>query len=764
MANTIIFTLTGVIITEKGVESSELLTAQSILKVFGLYIALTFIRMFSLVFCYPLLRKIGYGIDMNHLVVSCWGGLRGAVGLALALVVNHETIELDPSSPEYARKVAQNSDVLLATSGIVFLTLVINALSMPKLCSYLGIDSVTQSKKKLFDEAMQQIELAGKHAEQHIQLDPLFSGANWKRVRQYQFTKPHLSVKKASRTVDVYDIGKAENEEARRRLLVGMKASYWNQFKEGVLGRQAVRELIEITDQVLDQHCKLQEWRVLHNMITVSGTSKIAHRLLHVPLVNRVARRYLFNRLKHGYDCVTSFVSARKESLDGITKTLMKNFDKTAFKTLEEQVTEDITVAKSTLMDIQKYLPEIASSIATSAAAKQVLNTQRKEVKKLLYSGILDIREAAHINGAIEEQLQRLLHVPPSMSLPNKTQLLFEVPWLSHLNERARQMIIEKTKEELFDEGEIIVREGDYSFNMYIVARGIVEIFVKDADGEGLRRQDSISSGSFVGELCWLTHKPRVATAIAASPVICFLLRGKDILEISKHDPSIQAGLLHSAACRLTVMKLMEIPPYDTWQKSVMRKWVFTKWELFTSEMQDLSVTFKQPVYMVSGKCLAIPHKTKKLNKRQLTRAINNADDDSWKSVLVQKIHDIGKMDTTVAKLMKSVDPVPAKKASKPDDTETDDVVGTTMQAPCMIQEEKGTYMTVIFSLGSSVLISPNSIVTSFLFSHLKSPAEEAMMQSSNIEDDDDVGSDTILKRSSLRFNLVEGPTKPNGL
>ena len=44
---------------------------------------------------------------MSHMMVSCWGGLRGAVGLALALVVNHETIDLDPDSPEYARKVEQ---------------------------------------------------------------------------------------------------------------------------------------------------------------------------------------------------------------------------------------------------------------------------------------------------------------------------------------------------------------------------------------------------------------------------------------------------------------------------------------------------------------------------------------------------------------------------------------------------------------------------------------------------------------------------------
>ena len=35
----------------------------------------------------PLLTHIGYTIDWKNAIVITWGGLRGAVGLALALVV-----------------------------------------------------------------------------------------------------------------------------------------------------------------------------------------------------------------------------------------------------------------------------------------------------------------------------------------------------------------------------------------------------------------------------------------------------------------------------------------------------------------------------------------------------------------------------------------------------------------------------------------------------------------------------------------------------
>ena len=35
----------------------------------------------------PVLAHIGYGLSWQNAVILCWGGLRGAVGLALALQV-----------------------------------------------------------------------------------------------------------------------------------------------------------------------------------------------------------------------------------------------------------------------------------------------------------------------------------------------------------------------------------------------------------------------------------------------------------------------------------------------------------------------------------------------------------------------------------------------------------------------------------------------------------------------------------------------------
>ncbi len=82
------------------------------------------IAMFS-----PILSRIGYGLSWQNGVIMTWGGLRGAVGLAMALLVA-QSEELDSQTI--------GSKVLFHTSGIVILTLLINATTIHLLLRMLG--------------------------------------------------------------------------------------------------------------------------------------------------------------------------------------------------------------------------------------------------------------------------------------------------------------------------------------------------------------------------------------------------------------------------------------------------------------------------------------------------------------------------------------------------------------------------------------------------------------------------------------------------
>ena len=83
---------------------------------FLLWIIMTFIRAFVVLVLAPFLTRIGYGLTPKEAAVMVWGGLRGAISLSLALLVDGNHLIGDR-----AREM-----IFLQTVGIVTLTLVIN--------------------------------------------------------------------------------------------------------------------------------------------------------------------------------------------------------------------------------------------------------------------------------------------------------------------------------------------------------------------------------------------------------------------------------------------------------------------------------------------------------------------------------------------------------------------------------------------------------------------------------------------------------------
>ena len=85
-------------------------------------------------------------------------------------------------------------------------------------------------------------------------------------------------------------------------------------FSEGLLGREAVSEIIELTDQSIDRNCDMEEWDAILDMIDENHRSFIKG-LMQYPIIGDFARTYMFMRLKHVYDLASSFLVAREEAI-----------------------------------------------------------------------------------------------------------------------------------------------------------------------------------------------------------------------------------------------------------------------------------------------------------------------------------------------------------------------------------------------------------------------------------------------------------------
>ena len=209
--------------------------------------------------------------------ICCWGALRGAVGLALGLVVwGNKQSKGGLVDDAYADR------ILFHAAMIVIITLLFNATTVAPLLKYLELDKVDELKDKLFRVSMEEIKGAGEREIDSLKLDELISCASWPDVRKFG------TVEQKNKRVkdDADEMNKAisgqksgldnaqddersfrkhltelrELRESRRRCLAAVKASYRNQFRHGMLSRRALHFLENLTEKMLDNNCELNEW------------------------------------------------------------------------------------------------------------------------------------------------------------------------------------------------------------------------------------------------------------------------------------------------------------------------------------------------------------------------------------------------------------------------------------------------------------------------------------------------------------------------
>ncbi|GBG32542.1 Sodium/hydrogen exchanger 7 [Hondaea fermentalgiana] len=138
LGNTILFTLGGVVWGESMVGASPQFATGAYAYIFVLFAFMTLIRIVVLLVFYPIVAYTGLGANVAEHVVMWWGGLRGAVGIALALSISNDASQFE--SEELQEEATRETAVLFGFVGaMALLTLVVNAPTMEPLLNKLGL-------------------------------------------------------------------------------------------------------------------------------------------------------------------------------------------------------------------------------------------------------------------------------------------------------------------------------------------------------------------------------------------------------------------------------------------------------------------------------------------------------------------------------------------------------------------------------------------------------------------------------------------------
>ncbi len=79
---------------------------------------------------------------------------------------------------------------------------------------------------------------------------------------------------------------------------------------------------------------------------------------------------------------------------------------------------------------------------------------------------------------------------------------------------------------------------------MFFLARGLADVLINLPDSDRKKRLQTISAGTFFGEMALLESKPRSANIIAKTDIICYSLDLNSFKKLQKEYPDISVKLV----------------------------------------------------------------------------------------------------------------------------------------------------------------------------------------------------------------------------
>ena len=580
IANTLIFLIVGVVIA-----NNIVFTGKDFLILIILYIGVHIVRAAVIAMFFPVMKKAGYGLTKKDSYVLWWGALRGAVGLALALIVAGE-LKIDETI---------RNQFLFYTAGIVTLTLVVNATTIKALLNWLGLTDIPPAKQKMMLTARNFLRSASENSMEKLKSDRFLGRANWESVKKYLPEEPdNIEI--------ILDEGKNSNlYEKRRRVLEKEKSSYWNQFKEGLLGPIAVRNLTDAINGIIDSEGKIS-LSARKDLEQLWKTPKFLNKLQSIPVLSKISQRFFFEQLTNSYDAARGFVEAQYESLKLIESMAISSDSEELtvdqdLSTIESEINENRIHGLTFLRNLKNTFPEIYDSIATRQAIRSNLNSELKTVEKLQKKGQIGSDEAHKMIESIEERMKKLMDSPPEIVPPEKAKLLQEISWLKNLDKPIFNKIVNLFQHRNYAVGEKIIKEHGQVDGLYVIARGTVKITINK------KLIDILGKGSVIGEISVLTNVPRTATVTAESPVTVLRLTSVSMQQVIQDNKTLEDKLWEIAAPRLAENVIREFEPFNKMQHSELQKWLSKGELVLAKKVRNIDLEDKVAV-LITGKAI----------------------------------------------------------------------------------------------------------------------------------------------------------------
>lgn len=472
----------------------------------------------------PLLRvfKIGAEVSNPYKTVMLWGGLRGAVSLALALAVTEQT-----SVPAEARQF-----VAVATTGFVLATLFINGISLRPLIRMLGLNQLSPVERTIRNQALSVVleDLQGKTdeiaSEDHIapearaHIRAVFD-ASMTAVHDSQVSRMSLEQRTAVGLAIV-----ARREEEMFFDILKAQIVDWR-MAEGLLARaerlgDAVRTGGEegFDAAIVSDVRYSQAFRLALRTHYVFGFQGWLGRELGQRFANLQSKRSVAQRLIQfareqitpllGEDAALRIVAAHQRRLDLIDNALQAL---------------NLQYPSYALWLQENYLGRVAREL------------ERIRYHTMLEQSLISGEVYADLMNQLQTRWEHIDQRPPLDIELSAAELIKRVPLFEGLSADSLRAICKLLRPRLALPEQRILAHGRHGQEMCFVASGAVEVHLPDGTTAEL------GSGEFFGELALLGDEHINADVRSLGYSKLLMLSARDLRALLARDPDLRERL-----------------------------------------------------------------------------------------------------------------------------------------------------------------------------------------------------------------------------
>ena len=466
--------------------------------------------------------------------VMYWGGLRGAIALAIVL-----------SIPAF-----EYSELFIAlVMGAVLFTLLVQGLSIEWLVARLGLSKPPLSDRIAESEVNITATQQAATSLRELQSGGFFSAAIAARLQQ-QCDDALTEQRKALKHLRNDELTQGQEIVLLYLRCYGNEQAQYNDlYSKGHLSEAAVRRLMTSLTAQIESVKFLDEAQLASsNKLPQPDLDKhrfsdgLIHLLEGIPGLSTLTERYRLEDIAIAYEESWARFHACMSVLTDMGKLKqLTRLDDVIFDGVRSQYENWMEQAEQSIHDMAEQYPEFVGSMQERLGKRLILLSETEAIHSEEVQGNIPYDLAEKMQ---EQRLQSLWDLRGQEIARLKVapeELLRKIPFFAEVPESEFDELTRKMKRHSVTAGEKVIQQGEAGDSLYMIARGVVRIS-RNVNGSEVNLATLIA-GDFFGEVALLHDEKRTATVTSMSPCTFYVLERNDLRDAMEDKPSIKLAL-----------------------------------------------------------------------------------------------------------------------------------------------------------------------------------------------------------------------------